>query len=387
MFGSSATQVEVSVALEEESKRPLVAGSPINGFVQINTRTPTQLRSAEIILFGRAVTHYAKLEAVIGQPVSLDFADDSRLFRVNNLLAQDQFVDRPLTLGFHLQLPQRIEAPTTENPYAVETRYKGTYSETTHPLPPSFSMIAGTKHFAVVEYNIQAVLQFEGEKRSMTVQLPEPLLVLLSDYAQIPQRQPVEFVKFPEKYSSSRLLGSGRSMRTSFSDRFSSSAPSVNVVMKASVPGAVTTGRPFEFNVAVEIDSLSAPNISIPSILLRVIELQLWKVTYSRCLRPNGEEAYGGHRVLEANAREPVMNAVPESTLVQQQPRTSEDRKFWSYATTFEARVPGSVCPSFKTFNISHTGRIKMKVEAEICGKKFQYEVDVPDVLVAPPTS
>lgn len=388
MFKSNAPPVEAFVVLDESSRRPLVAGALISGSVKINAQAGKQLRSAEIIMFGRAVTHAAKFEAVNGEAVSLDFADHSNLFRINNLLAQEQYVGpgQPLTLNFNLQLPHRIEAPTTANPYTNETRYKGEYVETTHPLPPSFSMIAGARHFAVVEYNVQAVLQLEDEKYSMTVQLPEPLLVLLSNSGPIPQRQPMEFIKLPEKYSSSRLLGNSKSKRGSFTDRFSSNVPSVNVVMKASVPGIVTTGRPFEITVAAEINSPSAPSVSIPSILFRIVDLQFWKVTHLRCLRPNPDEAFGGHRVHESKAQEPLpLNALPQSALVQQQSGTNGETKIWSYAAAFESRIPGSACPSFSTFNISLSYRIKMTVEAEICGKKFEYEVDIPDIFVAPP--
>jgi hypothetical protein len=59
-------------------------------------------------------------------------------------------------------------------------------------------------------------------------------------------------------------------------------------------------------------------------------------------------------------------------------------KNVWFYPATFEARTPGTTCPSFRTFNINHNYQIEMKVEIEVCGKSFEFKIEVPDVVVLP---
>jgi hypothetical protein len=388
MFKSHPHQPEAFLTLDPSSQRAHLAGSPIIGHVTITSPIQRNLLTAKILLFGRAMTHSAKMEAINGEAVTLDFGDDSCLFRINELLAQNQNVlpNQPLNLDFHLRMPERIEAPETANPWAVETRYQGIYKELAHPLPPTFSLIAGPNMWAMVEYNIQAVLQFEGEKDLLTVQLPEPLLVYLRPEGPPPQKPPAEFTKVPEKYASSRLTGNPASKRSSLKDRFSSKVPSVNLVMKAIVPTILTTGRAFVITASVEIDSPSAENILIPTIQLRILNLELRKIIHLRAMRRNLQEAHGGHRARETRAEEvEKLNVQPEAMTAHHQLRENQGGKVWMYEAQFEARVPGSACPSFRTFNISHSYRVVMTVEAEVCGKTFDYEVEVGDVFVSPP--
>ena len=81
-----------------------------------------------------------------------------------------------------------------------------------------------------------------------------------------------------------------------------------------------------------------------------------------------------------------MLNSIPEFVNAALQYSTSGDRKVWMYPASFEVRVPGSTCPGFSTFNINHQFRVLMTIEAEIAGKKFEYKVEVPDVVVLPPS-
>ena len=98
---------EASITLDAGSEGPFIPGSRLSGKAALS---PTQhlIRSANVILFGHAVTHGARVGAVNGLAVSLDFADDANLFRTEVPMVQDGSG----SWLFDLQFPSRTFKPS-----------------------------------------------------------------------------------------------------------------------------------------------------------------------------------------------------------------------------------------------------------------------------------
>ena len=232
-----------------------------------------------------------------------------------------------------------------------------------------------------MEYNVEVAFQFDDHEEPYMMKL-EPLNFMPKHRR--PDPSPLaEFVNPPQKYSSSRLVGGEKSITHSFRDKFSSQTPSVKLVMKTTVPSHHITSGSFPIYACIEIDALSHPSIDISSINIRIKSLKLCKFTFYRAIRYRGISVRSREREETYEDLVPL-NTVPESCRVVQQHSASGDRKFLYFHATFEARIPGATCPSFQTFNINHNFRLEFKLEAEICEKKFEFKVDVPDVVVFP---
>lgn len=226
-----------------------------------------------------------------------------------------------------------------------------------------------------------------------------------------------EFVAEKEKYASSRLTGKEKSVRSSIRDKFSSHTPSLELVMKASLVPVLTVGEPFTLFVCMEVGQLSDPKAtSVPSVKLKIKELRLYEFTRFRALRVT--RGYRHPENEETEEDKTVLNAIPEVRVVEQQlapppayqPATSADdsketkrppssssssstsssasRMQWApdliFPTTFEARIPSDVVPSFRTVTINHHFVLKVEVEVEIAGKEFEHEFYVSDLTILP---
>ncbi len=49
---------------------------------------------------------------------------------------------------------------------------------------------------------------------------------------------------------------------------------------------------------------------------------------------------------------------------------------------SFQAVIPESVCPSFRSFAISRNYRLKMSISVVVGGKDFEVEFEVPNVVI-----
>lgn len=153
--------------------------------------------------------------------------------------------------------------------------------------------------------------------------------------------------------------------------------------MKATVPPYLTTSGSFPIYACIEIDSLSHTNIDLSLINIKIKSLKLCQYTFYRSLIYHGITAF--HREHQATYEGLVnLNAVPEWRQVERRHGKTPDRSFLYFPAAFEARIPGDVCPSFRTFNINHNFQLDFKLEAEVCEKKFEFKVVVPGVVVFP---
>ncbi|KAF2203227.1 hypothetical protein GQ43DRAFT_334918, partial [Delitschia confertaspora ATCC 74209] len=45
----------------------------------------------------------------------------------------------------------------------------------------------------------------------------------------------------------------------------------------------------------------------------------------------------------------------------------------------FTSRIPGYMPPGFRSFAITRAYRVKVKIQVELCGKSFSFEVEGPN--------
>jgi hypothetical protein len=168
----------------------------------------------------------------------------------------------------------------------------------------------------------------------------------------------------------------------SFRDKLSKQTPSVEMTLKAMIPEAISTGGVFSIQTCVEIDSLSAPNISIPSVEVRITSLKLRSITFSRALRVSGNFTDRDEHE-EIDGEKLLLNANPSTRMVEAE--SVEKGSKLVFPAIFEGRIPADTCPSFRTFNINRTYRLKGAVEADVCGKAFEHKFEMNIVIDAPP--
>ncbi|KXS93563.1 hypothetical protein AC579_711 [Pseudocercospora musae] len=87
---------------------------------------------------------------------------------------------------------------------------------------------------------------------------------------------------------------------------------------------------------------------------------------------------------IEIDEEKILLNASPDIQNVQGEQRMAEKSSKLVFPATFQARIPSSVCPSFRTLNINRTYRLKMVLEADICGKNFEHKFELSVAVVTP---
>ncbi len=373
---------EISIIFDLDSRQTFRAGSRVGGTIILISSIARQLQNAEVVFFGHQVTHTTETEKHFDSK-TIDYHDDAAFFRFAQLLTRDMFVDvgRTYQWKFEFYFPH-VASLDRAHPYSGRIGASDVYDNKPHPLPPSFTQYRADTRYATVEYSTHAIFTFEGEKHPVIAN-PAAALSFLPPGPGTHPPNLQEFSKPPQSFASSRLSGSTKSFRNSLTDKFSSATPAVEIVLKTSVPSLLDVGGKFPIYVCVEVVPTARPaEISLPEVIVRVKKLQLCRYTIYRALRNDFYTSAFNQEAEAADENAVPLNAVPEGRAVQQKQGVNG---MWFYTATFEARVPGDICPSFSTFNINHTLRIEMVVEAEVCGKKFEFKIIVPDVVVLAP--
>jgi hypothetical protein len=379
----------VSFFLDPHCQETFQPGSRISGTVRFTAQARCNIEYAELQFAGHSITHSHRQQrnGPNGQNRrTIHYHDDALLFRYSQYLTKDMFLDEGMNNDWRFEFAFPYDTGLVEtNPFYTSS-WASIFTTSTHTLPPSFAHALSSIHYATVEYNLQAVFQLEGEKEPHIIQLPDPLKLL--PHSQGPhQPRLVEFVKPSQPYSTSRLVGAEKSFGGSIKDKFSSGTPTVNVTLKASVPTLLDTAAAFPIYVCAEIDSPSVDTVAIPAVIISITKLQLCQFTFFRAIRQSRwGTAFADSERVSHDENLVYLNAVPEHSTVEQKHGSNGDRKFWYYPASFETRVPGGTCPTFQTFNINHNFRTELTVSAEICGKKFEFKIDVPDVVILPPS-
>lgn len=312
---------------------------------------------------------------------TVKYHDDACLFRFTQHLCQTFAVEpnRPYTWRFEFTFPHAASL-VGPSPYHGPTESSGIYISERHLLPPTFERYFNSNHYSQIEYTIQAVFQFSDAQEPFTTELP-PL-----DFLPVP-RSPesstfVEYVRPPERLSSSQLVDKKKSFRLSYRGKVSSATPPVDLVMKASLNSQVVGSFPFPIYACVEIDPCSGESVTMQSINIRVKSLKLCQLTFFRARKYRGLSSM--EEFQETSEDIVLLNALPDHIVAEPQTKPSGDGKSTFFPATFEASIPKTTRPSFRTFNVNHNFQLKVSLEAEILGKKFEHKFFVESLTVLP---
>lgn len=373
---------QVTILLDDFCRGALLPGAQISGSVAIASPVPRPIHAVEVVFAGRASTHCTRhINGPNNQRRIIRYHDEVELLRLSQNLLGDSSVDpaNSPTCPFSFICPDRTNTSTGPSPYTGGYTNSNAYEVSSHGLPPTVSHSHGDDHYAVVQYAVQVVVHF-ADTQDPFLSAPQPLVICPRQSG--PQGPLAECIMLAEKYASSRLVGQEKSFMGSFKDKFSSETPSVNIVLKARSPTIVSSGTSFPIQTCVELDALSMPSIDVASVDIRIAEVKLVAVTFFRALK---QATYSGDRRPEHEVVDEdkiLLNASPGNIPVPKQEVQQEKSSMkLVYPASFEARIPGSTCPSFRTFNINRTYRLKMKMEADVCGKTFDYKFEI-DLIV-----
>ncbi|KXS98650.1 hypothetical protein AC578_10072 [Pseudocercospora eumusae] len=400
IFSRKEKIVPPQVAIHLDHAGPYAPGLPITGSVHVQTPVPRPISSVAITCVGKATTHNIRRVQRAGAGVgmasgpntstrrTIHYHDDAQLFReAQGLFSDTELIpEKPLTTQFSLTIPWGTEDVHGGGPYVEGRSNPEAYTTRSHPLPPTFVHQHDSDRYASIEYGLQVLIHFaDGSSEPYASPVKGFVLIPLPNHSPSDARF-LESIRPSEKYSSSRLTGAEKSAIHSFKDKFSSSTPSVNVVLKARTVSIVPTGSSFSIQTCAEIDSFSVDSISIPSVQLRIRDVKLMPITFYRALRVESLASSsldrGEHE--EIDEEKILLNANPDTQTVQGEQRMAENSSKLVFPATFEARIPSSVCPSFRTLNINRTYRLKMVLRADICGKEFEHKFELSVAVDTP---
>lgn len=215
---------------------------------------------------------------------------------------------------------------------------------------------------------------------------------------------PYSVIRYPKPFTlaSSSLTGrdpSSIGFRQKLSDRFSSETPKLDFELGVELPDLLVSGSEFRFRGTFTVLSKMQNVVQIPVITFRVLKLDLLDFTFVRAAHdraanhlmqghhfdgtpldaPTGTFSGWEHTVYRE--KKTALNSLPESQVVQLEevPLPSEKKSTEqanSAEVWFSARVPGFMPPSFQSFAISRTYRVKAKIGVQIGEKRFDYEVE-----------
>ena len=388
------------VSFTLDSRGTFRPGSAVSGSVllqiphdpkaKVQPPPPRQLNVASITFYGHAATANTRSESNGPNNGSrtIYYKDDVCLFRQSYTLASNLTLDErmPMECGFGFSFPYVSDNLPFDSPYRMRHNARGTYLEPSQaqqqPLPPSFSMGYGNDS-AIVEYTIELVCNFEGEREPFTVRLTTPMDFLPSPPSSSHPAPPLsEYSNELKRFSSSRLIGGEKSFANSFRDKFSSSTPAVDAMLKVTLPTTMVPGSSFPIYACLEVSNPSVQGINLPVAEIRPKSLRCSQVVYYRALRDNRE--IPAESLEETRTSNVVLNAIPESQWIEPRNRNVNEKgtaqqasQFWYYPATFEARLPSGTGLSLQTSNIDCEYVLELKIEAEILGKEFEFEQDV----------
>lgn len=381
-------EAQVDRITDANTPLPYRPGSVVRGRITFRSPIQRRVQVAQASFYGHCQTACTRSESTGSGSSStrntVYYKDDVDLFRLSQVFGQTFVAEAGQTYSwdYSFTFPKYSRNERGEV-YRRDTACSPTYQVSPHDLPQSFKIHHYESRHAYVEYNVDAVFLFEDSAEPFIVKFPD------LPYSPYPPETPpgyqppfLEYVKQPEKYTSSRLTGAEKSMRNSFRDRFSSETPSLDVTMKASIVPVLSVGTAFALFVCVELDHLSNPQaINIPSVTLRVKSLELGQITTWRAMRVRpASSAVPEH---ETHMVDPLpLNTIPESRAVDLQ--LGQEKKQLIYPASFEARIPSNVFPGLRTVNINHAHRLRAVVEVTIAGKTFEHKFEVARIEMMP---
>lgn len=382
----------------------------VTGHVMLSTPIPLQPQAIEVSLWGRSSV-WTRTESKNQATNSSDYEhyrDIVPLFSVTYNVLQPGDMIQPgqnYTFPFTFRVPRGTSINRTGG-YKKDTDERWTVEP--HHLPPTFFW--GHKEtepdHARIFYGVTTTLVCPGVGVGKTGQDPISATAPILFQPLNPHLgAPLSVVRYPKTFTLASSMLAGQSaasigFRQKLSDRFSSGTPKLDFELGLELPDFLSSGTEFAFRCTFTAVSKTDNVVHIPALLFRVLKVELKVITFVRAPRDKHADRFmsgshgkkappvdaptGGYSGSEENyytEKKLVLNAVPDSKVVQledvmlpgeKKGMAQED----SCEVWFNARVPGTIEPSFYSFAITRRYRIKVRVVAEFGGKKFEHEAE-----------
>jgi hypothetical protein len=406
----------------------------VTGHIIFVPVTPITPHGIEVSLFGQTLIWYRTSHSTGHNSTEYHhWRDCAPLFEVTtNVLPVQDSKAPPLEVGKTYTFPFSFRFPAgTGNSRIGQYQNDHDVRWTTgpHPLPPSFLNPDSHKggedaDYAKVEYGVRARLLCPGVgvMQGSTFQdlvVTAPVLFVPLNPRPYTLGDSMSVLKYPKSFAvqTSALTGQAPSsigFRQSILDRISSSTPRLAFETALEIPDFLTSGSEFRFRASFNVVSKTDNVTHIPAISFKVLKLELKEIT---CVRARRDlEASGmsdGHHFesnyfhmpaaivpvfhqehIDTSKRKKHLNSLPELATVELGDLETTDEKNKNKRivqanrceTWFTARVPGFTPPSFKSFAINRSYKLKITLGVEVAGKWFEQEVesDVKEIWSMP---
>ncbi|KAF2470145.1 uncharacterized protein BDR25DRAFT_304100 [Lindgomyces ingoldianus] len=386
----------------------------ISGHIVLSTPIPVMPQAVEVTLWGKSETWIRKSSSRgNGSTATTDYyhyRDHAPLFDVTfNVFpkAETLVPGQEYTFPFSFRVP---EGTGFNRSQCYEQPDNAIWTVQPHHLPPTF-------FFGREDYPDNSKISY-----GVTARLVAPFLIVgkspkidpLSCTAPIlfqplnpnAHIQTPNRVRYSKRFTlqSSTLTGQDPAsigFRQRLHDRFSSATPMLEFELGVELPDILTSGSEFNFRATFAVVKKSDKVTHIPSVTFKVLKLELLDFTLfraprdwaasntlrglpSKCHDGTPRSSYRASEQTEVKEQKTFLNSIPPSQLVElAEVDVPGEKKQIEQAGTCEAwfsgRVPGFTPPSFRSFAITRSYRIKVKVGAEIGGKMFEMNFEGTD--------
>ncbi|ORY14468.1 hypothetical protein BCR34DRAFT_560510 [Clohesyomyces aquaticus] len=395
--------------LLDDPDRVFKPDETVAGHIVLTTPIPIKPQALEVTLWGKSETWIRTEHKSENSTTYYHYRDHAPLFDVTSNVAPkgETFVPGQV---YKFPFGFRVPAGTGyERSGIYEKPQDGVWTVGPHNLPPTFwhgARVDGPDNCSI-SYGVtvrltppEVVIGKDNEPISCTAPI---LFQPLNPYAhiQVPNltRQDKSFSR-----QSSVLAGQEPStlgFRQRLHDRFSSATPKLDFTLGVELPDLLTTGSEFNFRTTFTVAQRSENVAHIPPITFKVVKLELLDFTFFRAPRdwqasntmsgspskyrdktPRGK--YRADDQVNFEEKKTLLNAVPPSQVVElAEVEVPGEKKMTEQGLRcdawFTGRVPGFTPPSFRSFAITRSYRVKVKVQVGVAGKEFECSAESTD--------
>jgi hypothetical protein len=406
---NSAPVPTINVNLNTSQDHVFKPNDIVSGHITLSTPIPLSPQAIEASLWGHSSvwTRHTQHKSDNTTDDYHHYRDNVPLFNITfNVLTEKHLQPgRTYTFPFQFSFP---EGTNTSRVGGYKDDNDSRWTVHPHRLPPTFMWGAQVDYpdHAMITYGVTGRLVCAGvgagKKGDEPIEDVAP--VIFSPY-NAHANQPFTVVPHTKTFAlaSSALAGQDASslgFRKKMSDRFSSSTPKLDFELSIEIPDYLTSGSEFRFRSTFNVLGKSHNVVAIPTLTFKVLKLELLDFTFLRAPRdlqadlttignhydrspsnrPTGPYVKG-HEEYQLRENKTALNSLPDSRAIQlEEIMAVGEKKGIEQArgceVWFGARVPGYVPPSFASFSVRRSYSVKVKMEVEVAGKKFEYAIE-----------
>lgn len=178
--------------------------------------------------------------------------------------------------------------------------------------------------------------------------------------------------------ASSTLSGGKVSLGARFKDHFRTT-PTVRFNVQAELPLEAVTGGSYNVKVLLDIFDMSSDVAVIPPVHITLKTLKLHSTTFYRAPRDTRRASSWRDKQRTLSDSALLLDCAKGSTFAPKAGQPGGSR--WD----FQAAIPASLIPNFVSFAISCAYTIKLALQVDIAGKKFNLKAETPPLHISVP--